>query len=54
MLVELRRARGLIFRWANSYQQAVLNGEIDLEESVKKILSQGDIRPFVGSPGWDL
>ena len=54
MLVELRRARGLIFRWANSYQQAVLDGEIGLEESVKKILAQEDVRPFVGPPGWDV
>ncbi len=52
MLVELRRARGLIFRWADSYQQAVLEGAIGLEESVEKILLEEDVRPFLGPPGW--
>lgn len=54
MLVELRRARGLIFRWAEQYEKAVLEGEISIEESVKNILREEDIRPFLGPPGWVL
>lgn len=54
MLVELRRARGLIFRWADQYEKAVLAGEIGLEESVRNILLAEDVRPYAGPPGWDL
>lgn len=54
MLVELRRARGLIFRWASHYEQAVVQGEIDITESVKRILAEDDVRPFLGPPGWVL
>lgn len=54
MLVELRRARGLIFRWAEQYEQAVLEDEISIEESVKNILREEDVRPFLGPPGWVL
>ena len=52
MLVELRRARGLIFRWAEKYEKAVIEGEISIEDSVKSILLEEDIRPFLGPPGW--
>ena len=52
MLVELRRARGLIFRWAERYEKAVINEDISLEESVKNILLEEDIRPFLSPPGW--
>jgi hypothetical protein len=52
MLVELRKARGLIFRWASRYEAAVRNGELSLEESVRGILADEDVRPFTGAPGW--
>lgn len=52
MLVELRRARGMIFRWITRYQERVLSGEISLEESVRDMLCDKDVRPFVGPPGW--
>ena len=52
MLVELRRAGGLIYRWASRYQEAVLAGEIGLEESVRKVLRDDDLRPYLGGPGW--
>ena len=54
MLVELRRARGLVFRWAERYEKAILDGEISIEESVKNILLEEDVRPFLGPPGWVL
>jgi predicted phosphodiesterase len=54
MLVELRKARGLIFRWASRYQEAVLSGRLTLEESVRHILCDEDVRPFTGPPGWSL
>jgi predicted phosphodiesterase len=53
MLVELRRARGLIFRWATAYQEAILDGSISVEESVRRILKEEDIRPYLGAPGWE-
>lgn len=52
MLVELRKARGLIFRWASRYEDAVLSGRLTLEESVRQLLSDEDIYPFTGPPGW--
>ena len=52
MLVELRSARGLIFRWAEQYEKGVLEGEISMEQSVKNILLEEDVRPFLGPPGW--
>jgi predicted phosphodiesterase len=52
MLVELRRAGGLVYRWASQYQEAVLTGEISLEESVRAVLDDDDLRPFLGAPGW--
>lgn len=52
MLVELRKARGLIFRWAEEYEKAVLSGTISIEESVKRVLLEKDVRPFLGPPGW--
>ena len=54
MLVELRKARGLIFRWATRYQEAVLAGLMPLEESVRLILCDDDVRPFTGPPGWTV
>lgn len=54
MLVELRRSRGLIFHWARQYQEAVASGEISLEESVRRVLQEKEIRPFAGSPGWEV
>jgi hypothetical protein len=52
MLVELRKAQGLIFRWASRYEQAVLQGDMTLEQSVRNILCDDDVRPFTGAPGW--
>ncbi len=52
MLIELRRAHGLIYRWATQYQDDVLNGNTTIEESVRKIMLEEDIRPFTGLPGW--
>ncbi len=52
MLVELRRAGGLVYRWASRYEKAVLAGEIDLKESVQEVLCDEDLRPFLGAPGW--
>ena len=54
MLVELRRARGLIYHWASQYEQAVTGGEISLEESVKRVLQEKEIRPYLRPPGWVL
>lgn len=54
MLVELRKARGLIFRWALTYEAAVRNHEISLRESVERILREDDVRPFAGPPGWQV
>lgn len=52
MLVELRRAGGLVYRWASRYEKAVLAGEISLENSVRDVLRDEDLRPFLGTPGW--
>lgn len=52
MLVELRRAGGLIYRWATRYQDAVLSGEISIAASVHDLLQDEDLRPFLGPPGW--
>lgn len=52
MLVELRRARGLIYYWANKYEDAVTSGEIRIEESVKRVLQEEQFRPYLRPPGW--
>ncbi|MFN2134583.1 MAG: metallophosphoesterase family protein [Candidatus Promineifilaceae bacterium] len=54
MLLELRKSRGLLFRWAEQYEAAVLNGDLTLAESVRRVMREDDVRPFVGSPGWTL
>lgn len=54
LLVELRRARGLIYHWAYKYQAAITGGEISIEESVKRVLQEENIRPYLGPPGWTL
>ena len=54
MLVELRKARGLIFRWASRYEEAVMTGRMSLEESVRAVLCDDDVRPFTGAPGWTI
>lgn len=54
MLVELRKAHGLIFRWASRYEDTVRKGEMTLEESVRNILCDEDVRPFTGAPGWTI
>jgi len=54
MLVELRRSGGLIYRWASRYQEAVLRQEISMEESVRKVMGDEDLRPYIGPPGWEL
>ncbi|MBK7897013.1 MAG: metallophosphoesterase family protein [Candidatus Promineifilaceae bacterium] len=54
MLVELRRAGGLVYRWATRYQEAVLQGKISLADSVRAVLRDEDLRPYLGFPGWSL
>ncbi len=54
MLVELRRAGGLIHRWATRYQDAVLAGEIDIADSVRELLKDEDLAPYLGAPGWKV
>ncbi|WP_420627836.1 metallophosphoesterase family protein [Candidatus Leptofilum sp.] len=54
MLVELRRAGGLVYRWASRHQEAVLAGEISMVESVRAVLQDEDLRPYLGAPGWSL
>lgn len=52
MLVELRKAHGLVFRWASRYEAAVLSGAMTLEQSIRAVLADADVRPFTGPPGW--
>lgn len=52
MLVELRKGRGLIHRWASRYEEGILKGDLSLEESVRLVLCEDDIRPYTGAPGW--
>jgi putative phosphoesterase len=54
MLLELRKARGLIFRWAHHYETAVRNGDLTMEESVRRVMAEEDVRPFAGLPGWSI
>lgn len=54
MLVELRKGRGLIYRWGELYEKAILAGEISIEESVRQLLVEEDNRPYLGAPGWTL
>lgn len=54
MLVELRKGRGLIYRWGMEFEEAVLAGEITIEDSVRELLSAEDNRPFLGAPGWEI
>ncbi len=54
MLIELRRAGGLVYRWATRYQEAMLAGEISMEESVRELLADEDLRSFLGAPGWTV
>jgi len=54
MLVEFRKARGLVHRWAARYEEAVLTGRMALEESVRQVLCDEDVRPFTGPPGWTV
>lgn len=53
MLVEQRKARGLIFRWLTRYQDLVLANELEMEESVRLVMRDEDLRPFLGTPGWE-
>lgn len=53
MLVEHRRSGGLIYRWASRYQEAVGNHELTLEQSVREVLKDEDLRPYLGPPGWE-
>lgn len=54
MLVEHRKSRGLIYRWASRYEDAVRQGTMSLEESVRQVLQDEDLRPYLGPPGWPL
>ncbi len=40
VLVELREARSQLYQWTVRYQEAVLRGEISLEESVRRFLAE--------------
>jgi len=40
MLVELRLARGLIYMWADRYQEALLAGEISMAASVRRLIAE--------------
>ena len=52
MLVEQRKSRGLIYRWLTRYQEAVLAGKLAMEESIRLVMRDEDLRPFLGTPGW--
>ncbi|VAW42907.1 hypothetical protein MNBD_CHLOROFLEXI01-2207 [hydrothermal vent metagenome] len=52
MLVEHRRASGLVYRWASCYQSDVLAGKISMEASVRAVLEDEDLQPYLGTPGW--
>lgn len=52
MLVELRMAHGLVFRWASRYEDALLEGKLTVAQSIRAVLSDPDVRPFTGPPGW--
>jgi diadenosine tetraphosphatase ApaH/serine/threonine PP2A family protein phosphatase len=54
MLLEHRKSRGLIHRWASRYQEAVLRGALTLAESVRKVMEDEDVRPYLAPPGWTL
>lgn len=54
MLIEHRRAGGLFYRWAKRYQEKVIADEITVEASVKELLRDEDLRPYLGPPGWTL
>lgn len=54
MLVELRSASGLIYRWAEKYEAAVMAEAVSVEESVRELLAAVDVRPYLGPPGWVL
>lgn len=54
MLIEHRRSRGLLYSWGSRYEQAVRDGKISMEESVKNILADEENRPFLRTPGWIL
>jgi hypothetical protein len=54
MLVELRKSRGLMFRWASRHYDQVMAGEISVEATVRDILRDDDVRPFTGTPGWEI
>ena len=44
MLVELRQATGLVYLWADRYQEAMLAGEIGIEESVQIVVDEVEQR----------
>ena len=52
ILVEFRKARGLIFRWADRYEGKIISGDISVEQSIRELLSEADLLPYTGPPGW--
>ncbi len=52
MLIEHRRAGGLFFRWAKRYHELVEAGESDVTSTVRELLKDEDLRPYLGAPGW--
>ena len=54
MLIEHRRAGGLFFRWAKRYQEQVQNGKSDVQTTVRELLKDEDLRPYLYTPGWSF
>ncbi len=54
MLIEHRRSRGLLYSWGSRFEQAVKDGKIGIEDSVRLVLADEENHPFLGKPGWIL
>ncbi|MEM7332177.1 MAG: metallophosphoesterase [Chloroflexota bacterium] len=54
MLIEHRRAGGLFFRWAKRYIKQVEAGEATVADTVRELLKDEDLRPYLGAPGWSF
>jgi predicted phosphodiesterase len=54
MLLEHRKSHGLIYRWAQRYENAVRTGDLSISESVRRIMADADVQPFTGPPGWTI
>lgn len=54
MLIEMRRAGGLFYRWTKRYFEQVKAGEATIDQTVREMLLDEDLRPFLGAPGWTM